>query len=235
MFIEELLQSEILDEADLSRHQGGGGVGGATITSNVASRVVKDVRLAKAFLSKSGRIGPPTPDPHHHLHHHQMPINSIPKQSPSIVVSSSFDAKRGNMFKAMSYTSYHSDETFPLVTKNLLAINRSSINTPVRNIKQYRIPSVEAGLPLYDMLTHFQSGRSHMAMVLDEKDRMTCIGIITLEDVIEELLQTEILDEADLSRHQGGGGATIASNVASRVVKDVRLAKAFLSKSGRIT
>jgi len=56
---------------------------------------------------------------------------------------------------------------------------------------------VAANKDLYEMLNLFQTGRSHMAAVVEESTKET-IGIVTLEDIIEELIQEEILDEDDL-------------------------------------
>ncbi|CAG8730397.1 14746_t:CDS:1, partial [Acaulospora morrowiae] len=58
------------------------------------------------------------------------------------------------------------------------------------------MPTVDAGTPLFDILNTFQEGRSHMAIVVKGEQSIP-IGIITLEDVLEELIQEEIYDESD--------------------------------------
>eukprot|EP01116_Phalansterium_solitarium_P004515 TRINITY_DN15542_c0_g1_i1.p1 TRINITY_DN15542_c0_g1~~TRINITY_DN15542_c0_g1_i1.p1 ORF type:complete len:510 (+),score=193.81 TRINITY_DN15542_c0_g1_i1:156-1685(+) len=57
-----------------------------------------------------------------------------------------------------------------------------------------------ASTELYDALNHFQTGRSHLAVVHSDGSNEV-LGIVTLEDVIEELIQEEILDEEDLAEH----------------------------------
>lgn len=64
------------------------------------------------------------------------------------------------------------------------------------------LPLVDASTPLYTMLNIFQTGRSHMAAVLSPGLTNRSIGIITLEDIIEELIQEEIEDEMDLWRRE---------------------------------
>jgi CBS domain containing-hemolysin-like protein len=39
-----------------------------------------------------------------------------------------------------------------------------------------------------------------MALVVDPADRVTVLGVITMENVIEELIQEEIADETDNNR-----------------------------------
>lgn len=66
-------------------------------------------------------------------------------------------------------------------------------------------PRVFAETTLSEMLKEFKNGHSHIAAVrrMVSQDSGSDpvyenIGIITLEDVIEEILQQEILDETDI-------------------------------------
>eukprot|EP01035_Chromulina_nebulosa_P023234 gene23234-30116_t len=68
---------------------------------------------------------------------------------------------------------------------------------------------------LLDVLALFQRGQSHLALVSDQPielqthysssddpppSRCAPLGIVTLEDILEEMLQSEILDEGDLAQ-----------------------------------
>jgi CBS domain containing-hemolysin-like protein len=59
------------------------------------------------------------------------------------------------------------------------------------------LPVVTTQKPLFDMINEFQQGQSHLAVVIEPVIKIP-VGIISLEDLIEELLQEEIIDETDL-------------------------------------
>lgn len=73
--------------------------------------------------------------------------------------------------------------------------------TPVRDVPLQTVPVVPTTKPLYDMLNMFQEGRSHLAVAVDPKDHLTYRGIITLEDVLEQLIGEPISDEMDRRRN----------------------------------
>lgn len=66
-----------------------------------------------------------------------------------------------------------------ILVKNLLLLDRK-VSTPISQLHIQRLPNVAANLPLYDMLNIFQTGRSHMAIIVDQNDQITPLGIITL-------------------------------------------------------
>jgi len=84
-----------------------------------------------------------------------------------------------------------------ILVKDLITVNPAD-KVPLEEIDLVMIPQVTSNTPLYDLLNHFRKGKSHMALVLDNEDFTSVLGVITLEDIIEELLAVEILDEQDL-------------------------------------
>ncbi|CAG8571044.1 7630_t:CDS:2 [Acaulospora morrowiae] len=82
-----------------------------------------------------------------------------------------------------------------LLVKSLVTYNPDEA-LPLKKFRINNIPKVAAETPLFDILNIFREGRSHMAIVNKGKDSKP-IGIITLEDVLEELIQEEIYDESD--------------------------------------
>ncbi len=95
-----------------------------------------------------------------------------------------------------------------LFVKDLIFIDPEDA-TPVKNLMDIFGRSMHFVWPddkLGDVLRHLKSGHTHMALVRDvqrndENDALdpvyTLEGIITLEDIIEEILGDEIVDETD--------------------------------------
>jgi metal transporter CNNM len=94
---------------------------------------------------------------------------------------------------------------------------------PLSAIKLRKLPRVRSDTPLFEMMHIFEAGQSHMALIVEETNiqsraslvgdvfvtsspnwslrnpsteatRHSIIGIITLEDVIEELIGEEVFD-----------------------------------------
>eukprot|EP01090_Pellita_catalonica_P000899 TRINITY_DN10641_c0_g1_i1.p1 TRINITY_DN10641_c0_g1~~TRINITY_DN10641_c0_g1_i1.p1 ORF type:complete len:431 (-),score=88.70 TRINITY_DN10641_c0_g1_i1:784-2049(-) len=85
-----------------------------------------------------------------------------------------------------------------ILVKKLIAIDPDD-GIPVRNLALNQMQKFRKDKSLYEILNHFQTGNSHMALVCEHSEgEEWIIGVITLEDVIEELIQNEILDETDV-------------------------------------
>merc|ERR1712137_304885 len=104
-----------------------------------------------------------------------------------------------------------------ILVKSLIMIDPKD-SVRVKDINLRRLPVVNETMPLYKVLDMFQQGKSHMAVIIDSQDCITTRGIITLEDVVEELIGEEILDETD---------------VFEDVAKQVRVVRAFRNEFRR--
>ena len=77
--------------------------------------------------------------------------------------------------------------------KDLLAI---PIGKRVKDVcRQERFLKVKLGFKLDELLNKFIQAKQHLALVVDEYEKLQ--GVVTLEDVIEEILKREIVDEDD--------------------------------------
>lgn len=124
-----------------------------------------------------------------------------------------------------------------LLAKNLLLLDPDD-EVPLSKVSMNTIPSVQDDLPLFDILNIFQEGRSHLAVVVnsplkphvsptsrssnetvieepprlwtdEEMSKLEPIGIITLEDVMEELIQEPIWDETDAAQERPRAGLAV--------------------------
>ena len=71
-----------------------------------------------------------------------------------------------------------------------------------RKVREFSLATLPETAPFtscLDIINFFQEGKSHMVLVSDfpGKDR-GALGVVTLEDVIEELIGEEIIDESDV-------------------------------------
>ncbi|KAG0346487.1 hypothetical protein BG005_000723 [Podila minutissima] len=85
-----------------------------------------------------------------------------------------------------------------LLVKRLITYDPED-HIPVRQFTINSLPEAAPNTSCLDILNFFQEGRSHMAIVTSDPGGFGLpAGIITLEDVIEELLGEEIVDESDV-------------------------------------
>lgn len=83
---------------------------------------------------------------------------------------------------------------YVLRSEILLAAARDELDTPLSDL-QRDLKTVGDELPLSELLERLLEQQTHMALVID--DHGTTTGLVTLEDVVETLFGTEIVDEAD--------------------------------------
>lgn len=85
-----------------------------------------------------------------------------------------------------------------LLVKSLISYDPAD-SLPVSSFALSALPETKPDTTCLDILNFFQEGRSHMVLVTDNPGANGgALGIITLEDVIEELIGEEIIDETDV-------------------------------------
>ncbi|KAI9321357.1 hypothetical protein BX666DRAFT_2017383 [Dichotomocladium elegans] len=85
-----------------------------------------------------------------------------------------------------------------LLTKRLITYDPEDA-WPVSNFQLSTLPETGPDTSCLDILNFFQEGKSHMALVSNNPGGIRgALGVITLEDVIEELIGEEIIDETDV-------------------------------------
>lgn len=112
-----------------------------------------------------------------------------------------------------------------LLTKKLLR-RQAGETALVSSVELTPMMCVNEDTELYKILDMFQTGRSHMAAVyptgvdLGENAASTAkaLGIVTLEDVLEELLEEEIVDETDQYVHAEDPKSTSAEEWRTRLL-----------------
>lgn len=106
-----------------------------------------------------------------------------------------------------------------LLVKDLISYDPED-SKEVSTFQLRPLPETAPDLTLLSTLNYFQTGRSHMLLVSKSPGQSEgAIGIVTLEDVVEELIGEEIIDETDVwvdvhnrvrvtrKPHEGPGGA----------------------------
>lgn len=85
-----------------------------------------------------------------------------------------------------------------LLVKQLISYDPDDAE-PVSSFALNPLPEASPDLTLFDCLNYFQQGRSHMILVSKHPgEPRGALGVVTLEDVIEELIGREIVDESDV-------------------------------------
>lgn len=123
-----------------------------------------------------------------------------------------------------------------LLVKQLILVNpddhvpiRALISKRASNHKVRVSPALEcsASTLIADLLNEFQLGRSHMALVYDDVmkpgNEREFLGIVSIEDIIEEILQEEIVDETDMFVDNTNKTKVLVRNTDGQLVRATAL------------
>jgi len=110
------------------------------------------------------------------------------------------------------YDQYEHNLRHFVLVKKMITVSPSDWSPQtIKDLPKEKLICVEPSIHMLDLLNEFQDKKCHLALVADDPQRVEdawkkdekipvdihMIGIITLEDVIEKMLQEEIYDEVD--------------------------------------
>ncbi|KAG8855181.1 hypothetical protein FRB91_002601 [Serendipita sp. 411] len=105
-----------------------------------------------------------------------------------------------------------------LLIKKLLRYDPST-NKSVGQLPLSILPEAKPAINCFQALDYFQTGRSHLLLLTNNPGKPTDqypVGVITLEDVIEEIIGEEIVDETD--RYESNSGKRVADRQSNAAI-----------------
>lgn len=133
-----------------------------------------------------------------------------------------------------------------IMVKRLIVVDPEEAR-PLKHLSLRQPFFVYPDASLYDMLNQFQEGKSHLAIVTNDveecercfqdscpvPDFVKVLGIITIEDVVEEIIQEEIEDEDDVSLAHHAAVEKRVTDIVSQEVGVQRAVGKFKSMLNR--
>jgi metal transporter CNNM len=100
-----------------------------------------------------------------------------------------------------------------LLTKDLIMIDPEEAHNVMAAVQLFNrnVGRCYPDTKLSEVLKSFKAGTSHMSIVVDVNNKgdgdpfYELVGVVTMEDIIEEILQAEIVDETDVYVHMEEG------------------------------
>ncbi|WWC59240.1 uncharacterized protein I303_101790 [Kwoniella dejecticola CBS 10117] len=109
-----------------------------------------------------------------------------------------------------------------LTLRSLISYDPTDLHPASRLISQV-LPQCPPDLPLLEAMAYFQTGRSHMLLINDFPGQdEKVLGLVTLEDVVEELIGKEIIDETDVYIDTHSRVPVIRSNQRSKQTEGLK-------------
>ncbi|KAG8812129.1 hypothetical protein FRC17_002175 [Serendipita sp. 399] len=110
-----------------------------------------------------------------------------------------------------------------LLIKKLLKYDPST-NKPVGQLPLSIIPEAKPTINCFQALDYFQTGRSHLLLLSNSPGKSVDqypVGVVTLEDVIEEIIGEEIVDETD--RYESNMSKRVADRKSNAAIMKGRV------------